>query len=939
VNQKEIPGRLIVIALVVVASLYFLFGTLRFFAFSLTNPRPREEGPELVSYLAKLDDLRRGAIRFGLDIQGGVDVLMSIDVEELIARDLGRIDRELKREFRAQDAQVRTRLSLANRQLTIALRDPASDQIVRAILEGPDFASQFEPFDASALSTGRNELTLTMKDDVARAKAQDAVDRTVELLRERIDELGLMQPTVVVQGGDKIRIQLPGETNPDRALAQVTRLAKLEFRLVATETYTYRTPDSKIDRERFEDWDTAGRYEILPGSIARQGDDGKMEFTDVEFIVERETQVTGDDVETAAPYMGPNGMWEISLTFNRQGMYRFGQITEENRTRELGIILDGVVRSNPRINEPILNGRASISGNFTRDEALQLSRVINTGALPVKLKSESSQVIGATLGHDSIVASLQALIFGGIIIVGFMLFYYGMAGAVAVAALLINVLCILALIVAGSGTLTLSGIGGVLLTLGMAVDANVIIYERIRDELRAGKKAVDAIVSGFDSAFLSIVDGNLTTLLTALILLQFGQGSVKGFALTMSFGIVATLFTGLYFTRTMFGKFFEKDNKAPVGTFTLFTKPSFNFIGFRRVAYAASAIVIGLGFVSIVLHGGLNLSTEFTGGAKFQVGFTDTKLGTQDIRTGLLRAEPALEPLSIAGVVGADSFLITTKLDEQGPDALDATVAQMTAALEKAYPGAYRIESKDAVGSSVGKAFVGQAFTSVFFACLGILLYVAVRFQFRFGVAAVAALVHDVIITLGVLSVAGVEVSLDVVAALLVVIGYSINDTIIIFDRIRENQKLHMGLPFARLVNLSINESLNRTTITSATTLFAIFCMLAFGGQALFGFALVLFIGIITGTYSSSFIAAPLLLRLAGANPDLAVVPVTRSDAKRAVAAPVAPKPTEPSADDDAEGSDDDGEDEGNDAPAKSDKKKGGSASKSARTKRRLSRR
>jgi SecD/SecF fusion protein len=711
---------------------------------------------------------------------------------------------------------------------------------------------------------------------------------------------------VVVQGGNKIRVQLPGETNPDEALAQITRVAMLEFRLIAEENDTLVGPDGMVDREAFEALNDPD-LEILPSKIAVQGEAGDLEYRENEMVVERTVHVSGSNVENAQPYISQtSGLWEISLTFDRTGMVTFGRLTEDNPDRLLAIVLDGTVRSFPQINEPILGGRATISGNFTRDEAFTLTRVINTGALPVKLKAESSQVIGATLGSDSIRKSIVALGMGSAVIIAFICVYYGAAGIVAVIGLLINILAILALIAAGRGTLTLSGIGGVLLTLGMAVDANVLIYERIREELRHGKNAVDAIISGFDSAFYTIVDANVTTLITALILLQFGQGSVQGFALTMTFGIFATLFTGLYVTRTLFGLFFEKRQKAPLGALTIFREPKIRFIEKRAFGYIISTVVILAGIASVIQHGGLIPGTEFSGGVKMQVSFEDTDLGTGDLREAFVSEDERLSTIEVVEILGSDDFVVTSKLLGEGENQLAETTALLEGALEKNFPDAHVILSRDEIGNEVGAEFTSRAITSLIFASLGILFYVALRFEFWFGIAAVIALLHDVLITLGVLTFLDVEITLEVVAALLVVVGYSINDTIVIFDRVRENARLHRGRSYDSIINLSINESLNRTVVTSITTLIVILAMLIFGGAGLYYFALTLLIGLITGTYSSSFVASPFLAYFMRRQGGVALPDVPEKQVKKEKPAP-APAPEDFEDDEDDE-EDDEGE-------------------------------
>jgi SecD/SecF fusion protein len=443
----------------------------------------------------------------------------------------------------------------------------------------------------------------------------------------------------------------------------------------------------------------------------------------------------------------------------------------------------------------------------------------------------------------------------------YMIAYYGMAGVIAVVAVLINVLLIFAFMRLASATLTLSGIGGILLTVGMAVDANILIYERIREEIKSGKNLRAAIITGFNRAYSVIFDTNTTTLISGLILLQFGEGSVKGFALALNIGILATLFTGLFVTRTLVDLWFSRTGTLNLGRFQWLRDGfNFDFIGLRRFSFVFSACLFAACAIYIAVMGS-NWGVDFEGGVISEIKTTKAVAAHE--------VQGKYEDWRIQKVAGENRFLVRAKnaTSDQSTQ-LAKTQADIQKRLDETLgAGNYKILSTTAVGTEVGAQFTRHALTACLLGSLCILGYIAFRFEFMFGLAAVIALFHDLIITyglfnmLGHLGLAG-DVTLDVVSGLLVILGFSVHDTIIILDRVRENMRLLAGKPFRDIVDLSISETMNRTISTVSTVLLVLLVMLFFGGAGLHDFALVLLIGIIKGTYSSSFIAAPILFEL-----------------------------------------------------------------------------
>jgi len=859
---SDLRSRLVVVSIVCLASLYFLLGTFKFLIFSSTTSVPApDETEKMEVYKVERNEALKGSIRFGLDLMGGVDVLLSIN-EDKIARDqLDDLRKAIRRELQQVPIPATLRAKPDAMAIDVTVEDKSLTKEALTILTSAGLKEAFQPFDEAEFQRS-GTATLAMRTDHIHRQATDAISRTRDLLNERVDELGLVQPSVVIQGTKNIRIQLPGETDPQGTVRDVVQPAYLTFRLVHPQNMSM-VINGKVTDQARQQLANDPAWVIKQGKLTREDANGQLVSTETEVIVESEPQIKGEDIANAFPRFIPPGKWEISLEFNKSGIGKMARLTKENTGRYMAILLDDVVRSYPSINEPILDGRCSISGGFTMNEAYQLAKVISTGALPVELRTESSQVIEARLGADSIRDSMVALAVGSVLVAFFMIYYYAGAGMLAIVATVVNVLVLMGLLAAWGATLTLSGVGGILLTIGMAVDANVLIYERIREELRAGKKALEAIESGFENSFSTIVDANMTTLIAVLILLQFGSGAVQGFALTMTFGIIGTLFAGIYVTRLLVDMTFGRDKKVSVGNARMIGETRLDFMSLRRYTYTASLCLLGLGVLSVLGHGGFKMGVDFAGGVIAQVELTDAKnMQPTDVRNALRAAEPSLSSVDVVKVVNSDNFMVKSRLLNETPTAADDTMSAITNGLNKAFPNAHRIASHDQIGREVSGNFASTAILALVLGCLGILAYVAVRFEFWFGVAAVMALVHDVSVALAFVSFLNIEITLDIIAALLVILGYSINDTIVIFDRVREMLGIHVKDSIEDISNAANNQCLNRTVVTSMTAILCVLAMLFFGGQGLHDFSTVLLVGMVSGIYSTIFIASPLLVTL-----------------------------------------------------------------------------
>lgn len=868
------PWRSGLIAAVTLLSLVIIFPSVRFFL-ALGEDRPTD--PEQVeAYEARLDDLRDGAITLGLDLRGGVDVTLMIDKEESISNAAGAIATSINNQFLNQNISADATQIEDTPQIRVRLQDPAEARTVSNILQ--NYSDQLTG-DMGQSGLERTKIAIL---GINEARIRQAIENDIrgaeKVIRERLDKFGTTQPTIALQGKDKIRVQVPGERDPEALVENLTKLALLEFKL-AHELYTQPTYPliGMLDEngELREDATPILGHEIVDYRFGEfDATTGEITYETGIMLVEKETLMTGLNLRSAGVIQDPTSLTnpiKVSFQFDREGTKTFAEVTLESKKRvdrgepprHLAVILDGVVRSAPRMEVIIAGGSGVIEGGFSFQEAQDLSLLLKAGALNAPLIVESKLAVGASLGTESIMSGLSALAWGSLLVVVFMIAYYGTAGVVSVFALALNVLIILMCLKLGNATLTLSGIGGILLTVGMAVDANVLIYERIREEFDSGRPLRQAISIGFDRAFTVILDSNLTTLMTALVLLQFTEGSVRGFAVTMAIGLVANLFTGLMVTSTLCLLWFQYRDRLSLGRLRPFKNSTINFIRMRFASWGFSALLILGGIGAVAANGGLQFGVDFTGGLITEVRFAEpTNEGA--IRE-MLRGS-GLEGARVQAVSGTDDYIIRVKMleiAEAGKEAepnLLATEATLVQGLSTTYgENGFELMNSTSYGAETGQGFRSMAISVIFLASFVILLYLWGRFEFVFGAAAVVALVHDLAITLLWSSFWGVEITLDVVAALMVMLGFSVNDSIVVFDRIRENVRKIGGKNFGDICNLSMNQSLSRTLITSGTAVLVIIVMLFLGGEGLRPFAKVLLIGSIVGTYSSNFLAAPIV--------------------------------------------------------------------------------
>lgn len=689
----------------------------------------------------------------------------------------------------------------------------------------------------------RGGMHLLLKVDTSNLKGQakeDACDRAVEVIRNRIDEFGVRETSIQKQGEDEIVVQLPGVTERERAIDIIGKTALLEFKLVSSEV-------EKVQQ--------------AIGGVVPEGYELKYSQEDNEpLLVDKQAVLTGEALTNAAVRFSQSEFNEpvVGLQFNAEGAKKFADITEKNVGRRLAIVLDGKVQSAPRIKEAIPSGEAVITGRFSVEQAQDLSLILRVGALPAPMHIEEERTVGPLLGQDSINNGVKASIIGGSLVFIFMAVYYLLAGIVSNIALLLNLLMILGglgmlpiLFPGVSATLTLPGIAGIVLSLGMAVDANVLINERIREEIALGKNLRNAISNGYARAFSAIFDSNLTTLIAAFLLFQFGTGPIRGFAVTLTIGLIASMFSAIVVTRNIFEIFLSLGWLKSLPMLKLIKETKIDFIGKRKICYALSLIIIITGLVIYFKKGKQAYGIDFAGGQLQEYSFK-APVPIDEVRNVL--KEIGLGDASIQQFKDSPKAVLIRTTEDKSKILTDK--------LKEKFPNQdIQILRIERVGPVAGKHLKTRAVYALIWSLVGILIYVAFRFKHvNFAIAGVIALIHDVLVALGFLAITGRPIDLLSVTAFLTIAGYSINDTIVIYDRVRENSRTNRKLSLYELINLSVNQTLGRTILTSGITLLTVIALLFYGGEVLNNFAFALLVGFISGVYSTVYIASPLVL-------------------------------------------------------------------------------
>ena len=585
------------------------------------------------------------------------------------------------------------------------------------------------------------------------------------------------------------------------------------------------------------------------------------------WLVDTVPLVRGEQVVDASPgFDHQTGEPIVSFRFNAAAGTAFGRWTQSNVGQLFAIVVDNKVISAPVIREPILGGSGQISGNFTVDSAAQLAIQIASGALPAKLVEEESRTVGPELGADNIASGAIACIVGFIAVMIFMVVVYGRFGLLADVALLANLVMIFGALSGLGATLTLPGIAGIVLTIGMAVDANVLIFERIREELESGKKPLKAIETGYEKATSAIVDANVTTLLAAGVLYAMGSGPVKGFAVTLGIGIITSVFTAVFLTRLFLSIWYDRKRPKTMKITLLEMVKSGTKVRFMRLRFMAAIFSFVAVLCSMALFGvtGLNYGIDFRGGSIIMVETPDYvdpgeyRSALTDLNLGDVAVQEISDPAKT--LEGDTTSSVVVRIEQQSEDAAlnREAINAVEAAVIANIPDAKILQS-DTVGAKVSGELVTAGILAVLLAIGGVLVYIWLRFEWQFSVGAVVALTHDVALTIGVFSMLGLEFNLSIIAAILTIVGYSLNDTVVVYDRMRENLRRYKKMLLPELIDLSLNETLSRTLMTSLTTLLALIALFVLGGPSMQGFTFAMIWGVVVGTYSSVFVAAPIL--------------------------------------------------------------------------------
>jgi SecD/SecF fusion protein len=818
--------------------------------FTLPNLLPPDVRSSLPGFVP------RQALNLGLDLQGGSYLLYSVDTQALRTERLTNLTEDARKAL--TDAQIAfTDLGPVNGALSVRITDPGqlnkAQNVLRNNVGGP-LAGAPGGRDVTVSTAPDQRIVIAFVPEALDADASRAVDQSIEIIRRRIDQLGTREPNIVRQGKDRIVIEAAGESDPERLKSVIGQTAKLTFQMV--------------DESASVQDAAAGR--VPPGDALLPSTDGYAPA----YVLKKRAEVTGEMLVDAQPrFDQQTGRPVVTFRFNGQGARRFADITSQNIGHKFAIVLDNKVISAPVIQTPITAGNGQITGNFTEQSANDLSILLRAGALPAPLKVEEQRTVGAELGADAVKAGALSAAVGLVGVAIFMVAIYGwLFGGVSLVGLIVNGLMIIGLMSLTQATLTLPGIAGLILTLAVAVDANVLIYERMRDELRAGRSLISAMDAGFSRAMATILDANITHLLSAVILFNFGAGPVKGFAWTLSIGVLTTVFSAVLVTQVLLAWWFRVRRPKSLPIFET-TRPRFwplikvlpvrTHIKFVRLAkyFAPLSILAVVGALVLTLSPpkppcfGMACGIDFKGG-------TVLELSTAPNAADLGKLRGALDGMGLGDVQvqGFGSPSSAMVRFQTPPNASPGQTVEVVKARIAQTLSPVRFVRTDVVGPKVSSELLTKGLLALGGAILLMLIYIWFRFELQFGLGAVAALFHDVFLTFGLITLSRIEFNLTAVAALLTIIGYSMNDTVVVFDRFRENLRKYKRMPVGEVIDMSINEMLTRTIITSLTAIIALVALAVFGGPSLWGLSVIMLFGILIGTYSSIYIAAPVIL-------------------------------------------------------------------------------
>ena len=691
-------------------------------------------------------------------------------------------------------------------------------------------------------------VAFTLEIDAAAAGAQsvdvqkEKITKAIEIIGARVNAFGVAEPVIRQVGANRIEIQLPGlntRDNPEIA-DNLKKPARLDFRTV----HPSLSPGAGID--------TPPGYEVM--ALDYEGRRGETSVE--ELFVKRIPEMGGKMISDSHARPDLYGKPEVILQFTKEGKVRFAEVTRgiaeggqrSGKLGRLAIVLDGKLYSAPTVKEEINSDSAQISGSFSDREAINLANVLNNPLdLPLVIKEQHE--VGPSLAQDAVDSGLKAAIIGTALVAAFMITFYATGGLVAVLTLAINVLIILGVMASIGATMTLPGLAGIVLTIGMAVDANILIFERMREELAAGKSLITANESGYTKALTTILDAHLVQLIICAIMIWLGTGPIKGFGVTLAIGVLSTLFSVLITAHLVMELLIDSGTVKKITMRHLLKNIHMDFVKFGKPAFIGSWIVVLIGFGYVLFQGNKIYGIDFAGGDVISLQFKD-RIDTGKIREVAKTAGVTdINPAYISPIGGGKETLNIEMPEGKSPVVLGA--------LQKAFPAAgLEMVGQNHIGASIGKEIELNALLAIGVSMLTILVYIAFRFEFGFGVGAMFSTFHDILMTIGIFVLTGHQFNAPMVAAILCIAGYSINETVVVFDRIREELKLNPTGSLRDVINAAINKVFARTIMTSTTTFLAALALFIFGGGVLRDISFTFLVGIVTSTFSAIFIAA-----------------------------------------------------------------------------------
>jgi SecD/SecF fusion protein len=702
---------------------------------------------------------------------------------------------------------------------------------------------------------GGVQLVLRVKTDdplIAPERRDAVVAQALRTIERRVNELGVSEAMVArYTAADQILVQLPGVSDVEGAKQIIKSTAQLRMTLVERGPFPSREAALAAYQNALPP-----DLEIL-SSRAGEHEPAGAQF----YVVQRTPALTGSDLRAARQALDEYNRPAVGFTLAPEAAARFAALTERNINRPLATVLDNRVTSVATIQSRI-DDQGQISG-VSRAEMIEQVITLNTGALPADLEYVEERTVGASLGAASVRAGIVASCGGLVTVLLFMLWHYRLAGVNALVSIALNLLVLLALMAYIPVTLTLPGIAGLILTIGMGVDSNVLIFERIKEELAAARGPRTAVKAAFTRVWLTIVDTHVTSLIAAAVLFQFGTIPIQGFATTLVLGLLANVFTAVFVSRTLFELALSRTSASAglsIGGPPLFGTARIDFTRWRRHALLLSLVVAGTGAAAILARG-LPLGIDFSGGTLAVVEFAQDGVTAEQVRAAVSPL-PGDEIVQRYGAPGDRQFQIRVPLASADGDSLERSVREITGALRASDLPAFEVQKREMVSAAIGSDLQRRGIYAVLASLAAIAVYIAIRFRVPFAVGAIAATVHDLAVTLAVVALAGYDLTLNVVAALLTIVGYSVNDTIVVFDRVREHLGRRPAVALDTTLNVSVNQTLSRTAITAGTTFLAVLALYVFGGEALQGFAFTMMVGIVAGTYSTVFIASSIASRL-----------------------------------------------------------------------------